>query len=309
VPAVRVNQRTILVSPVAALSAPPVALGLYARVSSHDQKADLDRQVARLSQWAAKAGHPVERVEAEVGSGMNGSRTKLRRLLADPKVSTVVVEHRDRLARMNTELVEAALAAHGRRLVVIDDGEVTDDLVRDMVEVLTSFCARLYGRRSAKNRAEKALRCAAHNVGPMALMLLSLSSGLWAGLTVEPQLVAGGEFGVVVEAALELGEPGGPGAECLGGGGQADAGCCAGGTQIRSGRHGRWCGDQPVDLAGDVALQAAHDLPVGLALGASPGRVSLSGGVAGEADHDDAPQGVVGLSVAAPVEPVAGDLA
>ncbi len=76
-------------------------------------------------------------------------------------------------------------------------------------------------------------------------MLLSLSSGLWAGLTVEPQLVAGGEFGVVVEAALELGEPGGPGSECLGGGGQADAGCCAGGTQIRSGRHGRWCGRPP----------------------------------------------------------------
>jgi len=52
---------------------------------------------------------------------------------------------------------------------VIDDGEVDDDLVRDMTEVLTSFCARLYGRRSARNRAEKALRCAAHDVGPMAL--------------------------------------------------------------------------------------------------------------------------------------------
>ena len=70
---------------------------------------------------------------------------------------------------MNTELVEAALSAHGRRLVVIDDGEVEDDLVRDMTEVLTSFCARLYGRRSARNRAEKALRCAAHDVGPSAL--------------------------------------------------------------------------------------------------------------------------------------------
>jgi len=111
VPAVRVNQRTILVSPDAALSAPPVALGLYARVSSHDQRSDLDRQVARLSEWAAKTGQPVVRVEAEVGSGMSGSRTKLRRLLADPKVSTVVVEHRDRLARMNVELVEAAHAS------------------------------------------------------------------------------------------------------------------------------------------------------------------------------------------------------
>ena len=70
---------------------------------------------------------------------------RVRRLLADPAVTTVVVEHRDRLGRMNTELVEAALSAHGRRLVVLDHGEVDDDLVRDMVEVLTSFCARLYG--------------------------------------------------------------------------------------------------------------------------------------------------------------------
>ena len=112
-------------------------------MSSHDQKDDLDRQVARLTSSAAPAGGQVVRVEAEVGSGMNGSRTKVRGLLADPKVTAVVVEHRDRLGRMNTELVESALAAHGRRLVVLDGGEVDDDLVRDMVAVLTSFCARL----------------------------------------------------------------------------------------------------------------------------------------------------------------------
>jgi putative resolvase len=108
----------------------------------------------------------VVRVEAEVASGMTGRRPKLRRLLADPAVQTVVVTHRDRLARMHAELVEAALSAHGRRLVVLDDGELTDDLIRDMVEVLTSFCARLYGRRSARNRALKALRCAEGDVGP-----------------------------------------------------------------------------------------------------------------------------------------------
>jgi putative resolvase len=107
-------------------------------------------------------------VEAEVASGMTGRRPKLRRLLADPTVRTVVVTHRDRLARMNAELVEATLSAHGRRLVVLDGGEVTDDLVRDMVEVLTSFCARRYGRHSARNRAEKALRCAERDVGPVA---------------------------------------------------------------------------------------------------------------------------------------------
>jgi putative resolvase len=171
VPAVRVNERTVLVSPEAALEKQQDGVGLYARVSSHDQRSDLDRQVSRLSEWASQAGVRVVRVEAEVGSGMNGSRSKLRRLLADPDVSAVVVEHRDRLARMNAELVEAALSAHGRRLVVLDPGEVDDDLVRDMTEVLTSFCARLYGRRSAKNRAEKALRCAARNVGPRAIQV------------------------------------------------------------------------------------------------------------------------------------------
>jgi putative resolvase len=161
VPAERVGPRTILVS-IDAAQARPATAGLYARVSSHEQKADLERQVARLSQWAAQAGSTVVRVEAEVGSGMNGRRTKARRLLADPEVTAVVVEHRDRLGRMDTHLIEAALSASSRRLVVLDEGEVEDDLVRDMVEDLTSFCARLYGRRSARNRAAKALEAAAH---------------------------------------------------------------------------------------------------------------------------------------------------
>ena len=168
VPAVRVNQRTVLVNPdaVEVNGTAGGGVGLYARVSSHDQRDDLDRQVARLSEWAANAGSAVVRVEAEVGSGMNGARRKVQRLLADPRVASVVVEHRDRLGRMNTELVEAALSAHGRRLVVLDCGEVTDDLVGDMVEVLTSLCARLYGRRSARNRAIKAVGCAQRNIGP-----------------------------------------------------------------------------------------------------------------------------------------------
>ena len=168
VPAERVGPRTILVN-IDAATAPAVGLGLYARVSSHDQRSDLERQLARLTEWAAKAGQLVVRVESEVGSGMDGHRPKLRRLLSDPKVTTVVVEHLDRLARMNAELVEASLLAHGRQLVVLDEGEVEVDLVRDMVEVLTSFCARLYGKRSARNRALKALNCAKHDVGPQAL--------------------------------------------------------------------------------------------------------------------------------------------
>ena len=75
---------------------------------------------ARGAAWAAQGGLPVVRVEAKVGSGVNGTRARARRRLAGPAASVVVVEHRDRLGRMNTDLTEAALAAHGRRLVVVD---------------------------------------------------------------------------------------------------------------------------------------------------------------------------------------------
>ena len=73
-----------------------------------------------------------------------------------------MVEHRDRLARFGVEHLEAALSAHGRKVVVADPGETTDDLVRDMIEVLTSMCARLYGRRGARNRAMRAVTAAKH---------------------------------------------------------------------------------------------------------------------------------------------------
>ncbi len=94
---------------------------------------------------------------AEVGSGLNGHRHRLIQLLADPQVEAIVVEHRDRLMRFGAEYVEAALRATGRKLMVVEADEVKDDLVQDMIEVLTSFCARLYGRRSARNKAQKAL--------------------------------------------------------------------------------------------------------------------------------------------------------
>ena len=68
-------------------------------------------------------------------------------LLADPAVQTIVVEHRERLASFGVEYIEAALAAQGRHLTVVDDTEIDDDLVHDVTEVLTSLCTRLYGRR------------------------------------------------------------------------------------------------------------------------------------------------------------------
>lgn len=133
---------------------------VYARVSSADQRPDLDRQVARITEWATGQHRAVDRVITEVGSALNGHRRKFLALLRDPGVATIVVEHRDRFARFGAEYVVAALAASGRQLLVVDPGEVDDDLARDVTEILTSLCARLYGRRAAANRAARAVAAA-----------------------------------------------------------------------------------------------------------------------------------------------------
>jgi putative resolvase len=160
VPARQLASGTILVEAPASPVGTAGRTVVYARVSAHDQRGDLDRQVSRAMAWASEQRLGVQEVVREVGSGLNGRRPKLARLLADPQVTTIVVEHRDRLARFGVEQLQAALSAHGRRVLVADVGEATDDLVRDMVEVLTSFCARLYGRRGARNRAMRALTAA-----------------------------------------------------------------------------------------------------------------------------------------------------
>lgn len=133
------------------------SVAIYARVSSSDQKRDLDQQVARLVAYANAKGWVVAHTITEIGSGLNGHRPKLMKLLTNSNIKIILVEHRDRLMRFGAEYVESALTAQGRKLIIADESELKDDLVQDMIEVLTSFCARLYGRRSAKNKAKKAL--------------------------------------------------------------------------------------------------------------------------------------------------------
>ena len=130
---------------------------LYARVSSADQKQDLDRQLARLTEYAVAQRLGIVDVVKEVGPDLNGHRKGMMRLLRDPEAQVIVVEHRDRLMRFGFDYVASALSAQGRRIMVIEPDEMTDDIVRDLHEVMVSMCARLYGKRSANNRAKKAL--------------------------------------------------------------------------------------------------------------------------------------------------------
>ncbi|MGZ3615757.1 MAG: IS607 family transposase [Ktedonobacteraceae bacterium] len=134
-------------------------IALYARVSSLGQKADLERQVERLRDYAAARGYQVAKEVTEIASGLNDQRPKLEKLLADVSMGTIVVENRDRLTRFGCHYIETLLQAQGRHLEMIFPGDTGDELVYDFVAVLTSMAARIYGRRQSKRRAEKIKHC------------------------------------------------------------------------------------------------------------------------------------------------------
>ena len=135
----------------------PKKTALYARVNSHKQKDDLERQTNRILRYAATHDIKIDNITEEIASGKNGNRPKLNKLLTNSDYD-IIIEHRERLTRFAFEAIENALKAQGRKIIVIDDKEIDDDLVRDATEVLMSCCARLYGRRGVKNRTEAALQ-------------------------------------------------------------------------------------------------------------------------------------------------------
>jgi putative resolvase len=101
-------------------------------VAPAEQKDDLERQIGRVVAEATGRGLAVGKVVSEVGPGMNGHRRKLTKLLPDPAVTVIVVEHRERLTRFGFEHLAASMPACGRRIVVLDATGTSDDLVRDV---------------------------------------------------------------------------------------------------------------------------------------------------------------------------------
>lgn len=129
----------------------------YARVSSHDQKADLERQKQVLELYCARQGWGCELI-SDLGSGMNYHKKGLKRLLEtimEGKASRLVVTHKDRLLRFGAELVFAVCEAKEVEVVILNQGEDStfeEDLAKDVLEIITVFSARLYGSRSRKNK-------------------------------------------------------------------------------------------------------------------------------------------------------------
>lgn len=137
----------------------PKGVALYARVSGAHQKQDLERQVERLQTYAIARGYKVDKVVTELASGLNDTRPKLTALLKDMSIGVIVVEHRERLTRFGFNYIVNLLETQGRTVEVVLPQETKDDLVEDFLAVITSMCARLYGRRGNKHRAERLRQC------------------------------------------------------------------------------------------------------------------------------------------------------
>src|SRR5947207_5396007 len=136
-----------------------LSVALYARVSSADQKEDLERQMQRLKDYAASRGYQVTKIVSELASGLNESRPKFLKLLTDASIGVIVVEHRDRATRFGLTYIEQLMQMQGRRLEVIFPRDTDNDLVEDFTAMITSMVSRIYGRRTSKRRAERIKHC------------------------------------------------------------------------------------------------------------------------------------------------------
>jgi putative resolvase len=129
---------------------------VYARVSSAENRQNLESQAERVAAFCAAKGWRVAKMVKECGSGVNDQRPQFLALLSDTSISHIVVEHKDRCSRFGLAYIQTLLKTQGRELVIVNETEEEPvDLMQDFVAIITSFCARLYGsRRGSRKKVE-----------------------------------------------------------------------------------------------------------------------------------------------------------
>ena len=134
---------------------------IYSRVSSHDQSSDLKRQTRKLKKFCDE--QQLENVEVieEIGSGMNYRKKGLRKLIAkviQGKVRRIVVNFKDRLMRFGFEIFNQLCEWRGVEIVEVGETpskSFEEQLVEDVIIIMTVYCSKIYGKRSHKNRESK----------------------------------------------------------------------------------------------------------------------------------------------------------
>jgi len=134
-------------------------VAIYCRVSSAENKNNLEKQKERVLSYCYAKGYQIEKVVCEIGSGLNDKRKKLEKLLLDNSITIIVVEHSDRFSRFGMNYIEKLLDNNSRKIEVINKQENDrDDLMQDFVSIITSFTARLYGLRRSKRKTEQLIK-------------------------------------------------------------------------------------------------------------------------------------------------------
>jgi predicted site-specific integrase-resolvase len=137
-------------------SSVPDKTAVYARVSSSENKTNLSSQSKRVQEFCSAKGWVISVVVEECGSGLNDSRAKLLKLLTDPTITRIVVEHKDRLTRFGFNYLTTLWK--GEIVIINEVIEDEKDLMQDFVSLVTSFTARLYGKRRSKRNTEKLIK-------------------------------------------------------------------------------------------------------------------------------------------------------
>ena len=158
-PAHQLPSGTVIVNvPPTPQAARPQKVAVYARVWSVENRKNLESQAERVSAFCMAKGWQVAKVVKEYGSGVNDQHPQFLALLADTNISHIVVEHKDRCSRFGVAYIQTLLKTQGRELVIVNEVEAEHaDLMQDFVAIITSFCARLYGRRRASRKKRQLL--------------------------------------------------------------------------------------------------------------------------------------------------------
>ncbi len=133
----------------------PNKVCIYARVSSSENKSNLDAQAKRLQTYAVAKGYQIHKIVKEVGSGVNDNRKQLLKLLKDKGYKIILIEHKDRLTRFGFNYLALLAEEQGKTIEVVNVSlDDQSDLMQDFISIITSFCARLYGLRRSKRKTE-----------------------------------------------------------------------------------------------------------------------------------------------------------
>ena len=128
---------------------------IYCRISSPVNKENLTSQVDRVKSYCMARGYKIHKIVKEYGSGLNDNRKELTKLLSEQDFTKIVVEHKDRLTRTGFNYIKTLLENSGKQVEVINESEDDEsDIIQDFVSIITSYCARIYGRRRSKRKTE-----------------------------------------------------------------------------------------------------------------------------------------------------------